>query len=279
MSARGAGASSAPTGKPFLVVSDVHIGAVPASTERELRAFLDYAAEHAAGLVINGDLFDVWVPSRNFVLRPYVRTLAKLADLIDRGLPVYFVGGNHDALEYIGPVLRDDMGVLVLDDPVRLTLGHHRALVTHGDGVRRGQATIRKENAPLLAILRTRLGRRVAARLAAPGRVDGFYRRVSRVSRAPEFVARHARGESTGPKPAAPLIEAWARDRLRDEPELDVVLAGHSHLPAWIEVDPGRYYVNTGDWISHMTYGVLPPGGGPPEVRRWPDRARVLPGP
>lgn len=61
---------------------------------------------------------------------------------------------------------------------------------------------------------------------------------------------------------------------LRESPDIDLVLAGHSHLPAWVEVEPRRYYVNTGDWISHMTYGVLPQSGGPPELCRWPDRTR-----
>jgi len=59
---------------------------------------------------------------------------------------------------------------------------------------------------------------------------------------------------------------------MRRDPSIDVVLAGHSHLPALIEVEANRYYVNTGDWISHMTYAVLRANGGPPEIRRWPDR-------
>ena len=82
------------------------------------------------------------------------------------------------------------------------------------------------------------------------------------------------RGESTGPKPSAAPIEAWARAALAAEPDLDLVLAGHSHLPAFVEVAPGRFYVNTGDWIEHMTYAVLPPGSGAPELRTWTvDRA------
>lgn len=36
------------TGKPFIVVSDTHLGAVPLATER-FREFLDYAASEASG--------------------------------------------------------------------------------------------------------------------------------------------------------------------------------------------------------------------------------------
>src|SRR5690606_25210656 len=83
-------------GKPFLVVSDVHLGAVPASTEASFRRFLDYARENASGLLINGDLFEFGVAYRSVIPSKHYRVLAKLADLVDAGVPVYFTGGNHD---------------------------------------------------------------------------------------------------------------------------------------------------------------------------------------
>ena len=261
-------------GRPFLVVSDVHLGAVSADTERAFRAFLRYAGETAAGLVINGDLFDVWIPSRRFVLRPYVRVLAQLAELVEQGLPVYFVGGNHDALEYSERVLREDIGVRVLGDPARLELGPFTALVAHGDGVGMSSGRYSKENAVLRWLLRRPVVRSLVARLASE---DWLYDRVSGWSRVPGIVARHSRGEGTGPKPDARRVESWAREQLRRFPDIDLVLSGHAHLPAWAEVEPGRFYLNTGDWIEHMSYAWLPADRGSPEIRRWPDHAVVLP--
>jgi UDP-2,3-diacylglucosamine hydrolase len=264
------------SGKPVLVVSDVHIGAVPPATERAFRAFLDFAAAHAAALVINGDLFDVWVPSRRFIQRAHARVIAALADAVERGLPVTFVGGNHDALEYTEAVLREDAGVRVLPDPARTRLGPFTALVAHGDGVRPVGRAYRKEHPVLRALLRNARVRSVAERLLPE---DWVYDRVASWSRVPGIVARHARGEGTGPKRHAPRVEAWAREQLRRLQEVDLVLVGHSHLPAWIEVEPGRFYVNTGDWIEHWTYALLPASKAPPEIRRWPDRTLVLPDP
>lgn len=261
----------AAAGKPFLVVSDLHLGAVPAETERAFRAFLAYATHAASGLLINGDLFDVWLATRHFVVRHHVRVLAAVADVVDAGVPVYFVGGNHDAHEFGGEMLRDDLGVTLLGEPARVTLGGRRALVVHGDGVwpePAGYPRYRKRH----PLLRSRQFRWVAQRLA---HVDQIYDRVAGWSATRAFVAQHARGEGTGAKPAAAPIEAWARAALRAEPDVDVVLAGHSHLPALAEVEPGRHYVNTGDWISHMTYGVLPANHGEPSLRRWPDQTRV----
>jgi len=256
---------SAAVEKPFLVVSDLHLGAVPRSTEQAFREFLDYAGREASGLLINGDLFDVWLASRHFVVRDHIRVLAAIADVVESGVPVYFVGGNHDALEFGGELLRDDLGVTLLDEPARLTLGAFDALVIHGDGVEVAAPRYRKRH----PILRSQAFRWATQRLV---HLDRIYERVANWSGTRRVVERHLRGESTGPKPFASLIEQWARDAIRQDPAVEIVLAGHSHLPALIEVESGRYYVNSGDWISHMTYAVLPANGGSPEVRRWPDR-------
>ena len=256
-------------GKPFLIVSDVHLGAVPAETERAFRAFLNHAATTAAGLLINGDLFDVWLATRHFVVRHHVRVLAALADMVDAGVPVYFVGGNHDAIEFGGEMLRDELGVTLLEEPARVTLGGRHALVVHGDGVwpaPRGYPTYRKRH----PVLRHRAFRWGAQRVA---HVDRIFDRVAAWSATREFVTRRGAGQGTGPKPAAGPIEAWARSALLAEPDLDLVLAAHSHLPALIEVGAGRYYVNSGDWIEHMTYVALPADARVPEIRRWPERA------
>jgi UDP-2,3-diacylglucosamine hydrolase len=256
--------------KPFLVVSDLHLGVVPAETERAFRDFLRFAAAEAAGLLINGDLFDVWIASRHFVVRDHVRVLAAIADVVESGVPVYFVGGNHDALEFGGSMLRDDLGVTILEEPARVILGAYRSLVVHGDGVHATRSEYRKRH----PILRSRGFRWLVQRFV---HLDRIYDGVARWSGTREFVDRQLRGEDTGPKPLAPLIEMWAIRALRELPEVDLVLAGHSHLPAWIEVEPRRYYVNTGDWVSHMTYAVLPSDGGAPELCRWPERVKYVP--
>jgi UDP-2,3-diacylglucosamine hydrolase len=255
--------------KPFLVVSDLHLGAVPVETERAFREFLRYVSSDASGLLINGDLFDVWVASRHFVVRDHVRVLAAIADVVERGVPVYFVGGNHDALEFGGAMLRDDLGVTILEEPARIVLGSYQALVIHGDGVQRERSEYRKRH----PILRSSAFRWLTQRLV---HLDRIYDGIARWSGTKEFVERELRGEGTGPKPYARLIQDWAVAALQEMPDIDLVLAGHSHLPAQVEIELGRYYMNTGDWISHMTYGVLPGMGGEPELRRWPDRTRYF---
>jgi UDP-2,3-diacylglucosamine pyrophosphatase LpxH len=76
-------------------------------------------------------------------------------------------------------------------------------------------------------------------------------------------------GDKRGKNRAA-FIQHWAEGELRARPEIDLVLAGHAHVASITEVEPGRYYVNSGDWLRTFDYVVLPPGGGPPELRAWP---------
>ncbi len=254
------------SGKPFLVLSDVHLGAVPPATERAFLAFLTYAAETAAGLLLNGDIFDVWYAPRQFVPRRYVRALALLAEVIEGGLPVYFVAGNRDVASWGGRILEDDIGLRVLDDPARLRMGTRSALVAHGDGVRGRTASPYRKPAAMLrhpAVI-------WAARHLLP--TNWFFGTLLENSGTRIWVARHARGESTGPKARASSIEAWARRELAADATLDLVICGHSHFPALVDVGGGRFYANAGDWVGHHSYLVIPDGQAAPEVRRWPSR-------
>jgi UDP-2,3-diacylglucosamine hydrolase len=242
--------------KPVYVVSDTHLGAVPRETERAFRGFLDHVAAEAQSLLINGDLFDFWFEYRSVILREHYRTLAKLADVVDAGVKVWFVGGNHDA--WAGSFLRDEVGIELLNGPVELMLAGRRTLVAHGDGVGKGDFKYRA----LKAVIRHPLS--VGAfRFLHPD----WGRRIAGVASSTEHKA--GTGDSAARGRAA-FIRHWAQERLRGDPGLDLVLAGHAHLASVEEVEPGRFYVNSGDWLRGYDYVVLPPGGGPPELHAWP---------
>jgi UDP-2,3-diacylglucosamine hydrolase len=251
--------------KPVYVVSDTHLGAVPRETERAFRGFLAHAAAEAQSLLINGDLFDFWFEYRSVILREHYRVLAALADVVDVGVKVWFVGGNHDA--WAGSFLRDEVGIELLDGPVEMRLAGRRALVAHGDGVGRGDYKYRA----LKKVIRHPAS--IAAfRFLHPD----WGRRIAGVASSTEHKAGTGDAAASG---RAAFIQGWAEEQLRADPCLDLVLAGHAHVAARVEVEPGRFYVNSGDWLRDFTYVVLPAGGGAPELRAWPKPpAAVLPG-
>jgi hypothetical protein len=55
------------------------------------------------------------------ILAEHYRVLAKLRDVVEAGVRVTFVGGNHDA--WAGPFLRDTVGIQLHEGPVEMTLG------------------------------------------------------------------------------------------------------------------------------------------------------------
>jgi UDP-2,3-diacylglucosamine hydrolase len=243
--------------KPVYVVSDTHLGAVPRDTERAFRGFLDHVAESASRLLINGDLFDFWFEYRSVILREHYRTVARLADVVDAGVKVAFVGGNHDA--WAGSFLRDEVGVELLDGPVELSLAGRPTLVAHGDGLGKGDfkyralRTVIRHPVSIAAFraLHPDLGRRIAGRASST-----------------EHKAGTGDVNSRG---RAAFIQGWAEEQIREKPHLKLILAGHAHVPAIVEVEPGRFYANSGDWLrtDRYSYLVLPPDGGPPELRTW----------
>ncbi|HEY0155607.1 MAG TPA: UDP-2,3-diacylglucosamine diphosphatase [Longimicrobium sp.] len=241
--------------KPAYIVSDIHLGAVPRETERAFRRFLDHAAEHAGSLLINGDLFDFWFEYKSVILREHFRVVAKLADVVEAGVPVSFVGGNHDA--WAGSFLRDEVGVKLLDGPVEMELGGRRALVAHGDGVGRGDYKYRA----LRKVIRH------PASIAAFRRLHpDTGRRIAGLASSTEHKADSGDQAAKG---RAAFIRGWAEEQLARMPHVGLVVAGHAHVPEVVQVAPGRFYANSGDWIRSYTYLVLPLAGGAPEVRGW----------
>jgi UDP-2,3-diacylglucosamine hydrolase len=240
--------------KPAFVVSDIHLGGVPESTERAFRRFLVHVEEHASELLINGDLFDFWFEYSSVIHSEHFRVVAALADLIESGVPVRFSGGNHDA--WGGSFLRDRVGIELLDERAELEVGGFRALVVHGDGLGSGDLKYRA----LKKLLRSRMATR-GFRLIHPDIGSWIASRVS--------TTKHKAGNARGASPdRAAKLREWAIEELRRDSTLDLVLTGHTHTPAVEAISPGRFYVNTGDWINHFTYLVLRPGGTP-ELRTW----------
>ena len=239
--------------KPDYVVSDTHLGAVPRETEREFVRFLERAGAEAATLLINGDLFDFWFEWGQVIPAKHYRVLAAIAAVVDAGVPVTMIGGNHDA--WGGRFLQEEVGMRVHQGLLRATLGGQAALVAHGDGLGKGDIKYR--------MLKTVLRSRVAVwgfRVLHP---EIGVMIADRVSSTPE---KALRDESS--KARAAFLEHWAAEQLAADPQLKLVLCGHSHVPALIEVEPGRFYVTSGDGVKHRTYVTIAAGSAP-VIHNW----------
>jgi UDP-2,3-diacylglucosamine hydrolase len=223
---------------PCYVVSDAHLGAAGPEVEVRLLDFLE-SLEDAGSLVVNGDLVDFWFEWRHVVPRSGYRVVAALSSMARRGTSIVWVAGNHDC--WGGDVVRD-AGIHFTEGPWRGSLAGWRAHVEHGDGLRgpedRGYRALRR-------VLRNRWAIR-AFRLLHPD--------WGRTYRAPD--------EGVG-------LQRVAVDRLAAEPDLDLVIFGHSHVAALEQAPAGTrgVYANAGEWLVDPTY--LRIESDVIELRRW----------
>lgn len=125
-----------PEGKIFFV-SDVHLGAPGDKEGVREKAFVSFLQTLPAGtekLFLLGDIFDFWVEYRDVIPRGFVRVLAELAKLSDRGVEIWFFAGNHDY--WVFDYLRDEVGMHIVTDPYRIMeIDGKTVCLGHGDGV------------------------------------------------------------------------------------------------------------------------------------------------
>ena len=243
-----------PSGPVFLV-SDVHLGAVPRQTEEAFRRWLLHVKESGSRLIINGDLFDFWFEYRSVILKEHVRVLALLADLVESGVPVLIMGGNHDW--WGGDFLRQRIGADFRRDPVRLLVKGKSVLLAHGDGLGSGD--------PGYRILRLVLRGRFTRWLFRWLHPDLGVRIADRVS---GTRAHLASGQGPASDCRTDFLSNWAGEQLERDATLDIVALGHGHLPLVTEVAPGRFYVNSGDWVLHRSYVTIEDSGRP-VLHKW----------
>jgi len=222
---------------PCYVFSDTHLGAAPSEVERHLLGFLRHLQTRAGSLVINGDLFEFWFEWRHVIPRASFRVLAALADLVDAGVPVLWVAGNHDC--WGGEVLRRDVGVTYHVGPWVGTLAGWKTLIEHGDGLRD---------------VEDRKYRRLRSVLRHPASIWAFRHLLH-----PDFGSRLAAGSSHAsrtyqPKDGGTGLRNVAMSRLASDPTLELLIYGHSHVDALERSSTGGIYANAGSWMSKQTF-------------------------
>ncbi len=221
---------------PCVIISDTHLGAATDDVERSLREFLRSLHGRAASLVINGDLFDFWFEWKSVVPRGHHRTLAALADLRDAGVEVAMVAGNHDC--WGGDQLTDDVGITYGFGPWSGGLAGWNARVEHGDGLR---AVEDRRYRALRRVLRNRAAI-VAFRWLHPDWGSRLARGSSDASR-----AHRARDGGTGLRGVGHVWLAAHR-------EIELLVYGHSHVPALERTASGGVYANAGSWLDAPTF-------------------------
>jgi UDP-2,3-diacylglucosamine hydrolase len=217
-------------------MSDAHLGFASSDVERAVISFLRHVAKQRGSLVINGDLFEFWFEWRTVMPRRGFRAVAALADVVDAGVPVLMVAGNHDC--WGGELLRNDVGVDYRFGPIVDDVAGWRAHIEHGDGLRPRED---KRYRALRKVLRNSMAIR-SFRWIHPDLATPLASGSSNASR-----SYAARDGGRGLRDAAERIAQADRS-------LDLVLMGHSHVPTLERLSNGTAYGNGGSWLDGPTF-------------------------
>lgn len=235
---------------PCWITSDCHLGAVPATVEQSLLAWLRAARTQARSVVLNGDIFDFWFEWRTVMPLHGYRVVAAIADLVDAGIPVVWTGGNHDA--WGGEMLRTQVGVEFRLLPWRGTIGGWQAHIEHGDGLRE---------------VEDRTYRLLRAVLRSPLAIWAF-RWLH-----PDIATKVALGTSSesrhrsGPASDAGLMRV-AGAKLAADPAINLLVFGHTHVQRLVRPAGTGVYANPGGWHPELP-GFLRVLDDTIELRTW----------
>ncbi len=121
----------------YYFASDIHLGSGGREESRRVEKlfveWLERVAEDAEAIFLCGDIFDFWFEYQRVIPKGFVRTLAQIARLTDRGVRVVYMVGNHDM--WVGNYLSEECGVELYTAPERFKLGRSMVHVAHGDNL------------------------------------------------------------------------------------------------------------------------------------------------
>lgn len=234
-----------PANKKVYFSSDNHLGA-PTYKESRVRErifvdWLDQIKEDAGAIFLLGDLFDFWFEYKEVVPKGFVRTLGKLAELSDSGIPIHFFVGNHDL--WMNDYFEKELQITVYHQPKVFEINNQLFFIGHGDGLGPGDLGYKRMKKVftnpfskwLYRWLHPDLGVKLARHLSVKNKLISGDEDAQFIGEDKEWLVQ------------------YAHHKLKEK-HYDYFVFGHRHLPMEIQLNENAKYVNLGDWIKYYTY-------------------------
>ncbi len=231
--------------KKIYFASDQHLGA-PNEAEsrvRELRfvKWLDEIKPNCQALFLLGDLFDFWYEYKQVVPRGFVRTLGKLAEFTDAGIPIYFFTGNHDL--WMRDYFEKELNIEVFREKQLFKINNKRFFIAHGDGLGPGDKGYKR--------MKKLFTNKFAQFLFSLLHPDFAVWLGINTSRKNKLISGDEDVKFLGEENE--WLAIYAKKKL-EESHFDYFVFGHRHLPMEVQVSENSTYINLGDWVEHFTY-------------------------
>ena len=227
-------------------VSDVHLGAPALSNNAEREKlfvkWLEEIRHDACMLFLMGDIFDYWFEYKRVVPRGFTRTLGKIAEIADSGIPVHFFTGNHDI--WVFDYLPRELGIHVHHQEVSVELLGKKFFLAHGDGLDpfdKGYLFLKKIFTNrffqwAFSHIHPNLGIAIA---------HGWSKK-----------SRIAKGNGEAFKEENEGLYVFSKSVLEKE-NVDYFVFGHRHLLLNLPIGEKSSFIILGDWIVNYSYGVF----------------------
>jgi UDP-2,3-diacylglucosamine hydrolase len=229
----------------YYFISDLHLGF--GSKQRNLEIeniflrFLDEIKSTATEIFIVGDLFDVWIEYRQVVPKGHYRILSKIYELVEKGIKVNYLAGNHDF--WRSKYFKDEFGIELTDKPVIREIDHKKFFITHGDGLAYHDTGYK--------ILKKILRNKVCQFLYSWIHPDiGIWLARKSSAKSRDYTDNKEFSEHDG-------MKVYAFGKIDEG--MDYVILGHRHRPAMVKYKNGHFIV-LGDWIKNFSYGIFRDG-------------------
>ena len=234
------------TNKKIYFASDQHFGA-PTIAQSKVREqqfvdWLDSIKNTADTIFLLGDLFDFWFEYKKAVPKGFVRVLGKLAELSDLGIKIHFFVGNHDL--WMHDYFEKELNIAVYHKPTEFSFNNKTFLIGHGDGLGphdKGYKRMKKVftnpfSKWLYRWLHPDIGIKLAQYLSLKNRLISGAEDVKYLGEEGEWLVQYCKKKLA-------------------EKHYNYFIFGHRHLPLEIALSNNSTYINTGDWITHFSYG------------------------
>ncbi len=234
--------------KKVYFASDQHLGAPTHEQsfprEQKFVRWLDEIKDDAEAIFLLGDLFDFWFEYKTVVPKGFVRVLGKLAEIRDKGIPVYFFVGNHDL--WMRDYFEKELNIPVFHSSQEFTINNKSFLIGHGDGLGphdKGYKRMKKVfTFPLFKWmfrwLHPDLGVKLGQYMSVKNKLISGDEDFKFLGEDKEWLVQYCKRKLEGK-------------------HYDFFVFGHRHLPLDIQLQENSKYYNLGDWINFYTYGAF----------------------
>ncbi len=223
-------------------ISDTHFGFYEYKKEKPLiekfEKLCELISNEKGSLYILGDLFDYWFEYKSVIQKFSYRILTCLEKMVDNGVKVTYIIGNHDFAHR--DLFSNELKIRILDKSLTEIIHSKKFFLAHGDGL------IGNDTGYIIlrSIVRNKKLQSLYSKLH-PNVGIGLARYFSRKSR--HYSAEKNYGEND-------YLYEYAKNKIGEG--YDYVVMGHSHKFSFEKIKTG-YYVNLGSWLINPAYGIF----------------------